>query len=173
MGVRREVERIAREFFELRYKTAALCARCLRSWREDWFAGDALDGAGASDDRVARAFETQFYCGPHLLVMPVLNRDGDVEGYLPEHDGGWYDLWSGMHVDGGEVVSPNYDPGTHPGLRQGRCRPANRPGRSIDTTAWRSDAGRRGRGVRSCGENGGYAICARGDAPQTRWPVLA
>ena len=58
---------------------------------------------------MARAFETQFYCGPHLLVMPVLNANGDVEGYLPEHDGGWHELWSGMHVDGGEVVSFNYD----------------------------------------------------------------
>ena len=61
------------------------------------------------DDRVARAFEQQFYCGPHLIVMPVLNAEGDVEGYLPDHAGGWYDLWSGMHVDGGEVITLNYD----------------------------------------------------------------
>ena len=46
------------------------------------------------EDRVARAFETQFYCGPHLLVMPVTNADGEVEGYLPSQgndDAGWYD----------------------------------------------------------------------------------
>ena len=61
------------------------------------------------DDRVARSYEQQFYCGPHLIVMPVLNSEGDVEGYLPEHGGGWYELWSGLHVDGGEVITLNYD----------------------------------------------------------------
>ncbi|MBL8311590.1 MAG: hypothetical protein JNL19_14300 [Burkholderiales bacterium] len=104
-----EVERIAREFFETRYKLLpylrGACDLAVKTGLPVMRSMALMH----PDDRVARAFETQFYCGPHLLVMPVLNRDGDVEGYLPEHSGGWYELWSGMHVDGGEVVSLNYD----------------------------------------------------------------
>ncbi len=104
-----EVERIAREFFELRYKLLpylrGACDLAVKTGLPVMRSMALMH----PDDRVARAFETQFYCGPHLLVMPVLNREGDVEGYLPEHDGGWYELWSGMHVDDGEVISLNYD----------------------------------------------------------------
>jgi len=105
----KDVERIAREFFEVRYKLLPyLRGAC------DLAAKTGLPVMRSMalmhpDDRVARSFEQQFYCGPHLIVMPVLNREGDVEGYLPEHPGGWYELWSGMNVDGGEVISLNYD----------------------------------------------------------------
>jgi len=115
------------------------------------------------DDRVARAFETQFYCGPHLLVMPVLNRDGDVEGYLPEHDGGWYDLWSGMHVDGGEVVSLNYDLERIPvfvkagvALPIGPVVQSTRPLEGLTPVVAVAEFGHAAKS--------GYAVCARGDA---------
>jgi alpha-D-xyloside xylohydrolase len=108
----KEVERIAREFFEIRYKLLPyLRGACDLSVKTGLPVMRSM-ALVHPDDRVARAFETQFYCGPHLLVMPVTNRDGDVEGYLPSDghdDGGWYDLWSGMHVDGGEVIQLNYD----------------------------------------------------------------
>jgi alpha-D-xyloside xylohydrolase len=105
----KQIERISREFFELRYKLLPyLRGAC------DLAVTTGLPVMRSMalmhpDDRVARSFELQFYCGPHLLVMPVLNSNGDVEGYLPEHPGGWYDLWSGLHLDGGEVITLNYD----------------------------------------------------------------
>jgi alpha-D-xyloside xylohydrolase len=106
------VERIAREFFEIRYKLLPyLRGACDVSVKTGLPVMRSM-ALMHPDDRVARAFETQFYCGPHLLVMPVTNREGDVEGYLPStghDDAGWYDLWSGMHVDGGEVIQLNYD----------------------------------------------------------------
>jgi alpha-D-xyloside xylohydrolase len=105
----KDVELIAREFFEIRYKLLPyLRGAC------DLAVSTGLPVMRSMalmhpDDRVARSFELQFYCGPHMIVMPILNREGDVEGYLPETPHGWYELWSGMHVDGGEVIQLNYD----------------------------------------------------------------
>ncbi len=108
----KEVETIAREFFEIRYKLLPyLRGACDLSVKTGLPVMRSM-ALMHPDDRVARAFETQFYCGPHLLVMPVTNRDGDVEGYLPSDghdDRGWYDLWTGAHFDGGEVIQLNYD----------------------------------------------------------------
>jgi alpha-D-xyloside xylohydrolase len=108
----KEVETIAREFFEIRYKLLPyLRGACDLSVKTGLPVMRSM-ALTHPEDRVARAFETQFYCGPHLLVMPVTNSDGDVEGYLPSaghDDGGWYDFWTGAHFDGGEVIQLNYD----------------------------------------------------------------
>ena len=105
----KNIERIAREFFEIRYKLLpylrGACDLAVKTGLPVMRSMALMH----PEDRIARAFEQQFYCGPHLIVMPVLNAEGDVEGYLPDHAGGWYDLWSGMHVDGGEVITLNYD----------------------------------------------------------------
>lgn len=105
----RDVERIAREFFEIRYKLLPYLRGACDLAEKTGLPVMRSMALMHPDDRVARSFELQFYCGPHLVVMPVLNAEGDVEGYLPDHPGGWFDLWSGMHVDGGEVISLNYD----------------------------------------------------------------
>ena len=105
----KEVERIAREFFEIRYKLLPYLRGACDLAAKTGLPVMRSMALMRPDDRVARSFEQQFYCGPHLIVMPVLNREGDVEGYLPEQAGGWYELWSGMNVDGGEVISLNYD----------------------------------------------------------------
>ncbi len=108
----KEVEKIAREFFEIRYKLLpylrGACDLAVKTGLPVMRSMALMH----PDDRVARAFELQFYCGPHFLVMPVTNADGDVEGYLPSaghNDGGWYDFWTGTHFDGGEVIQLNYD----------------------------------------------------------------
>ena len=158
-----EVERIAREFFEIRYKLLPyLRGACDLAVKTGLPVMRSM-ALSHPDDRVARAFETQFYCGPHLLVMPVLNRDGDVEGYLPEHDGGWYDLWSGMHVDGGEVVSLNYDLERIPvfvkagvALPIGPVVQSTRPLEGLTPVVAVAEFGHAAKS--------GYAICARGDA---------
>ena len=49
--------------------------------------------------------EHQFMFGPALHVAPVL--EPGVERwpvYLPEHDAGWFDFWSGEHRAGGQTV---------------------------------------------------------------------
>ena len=158
-----EVERIAREFFEIRYKLLPyLRGACDLAVKTGLPVMRSM-ALSHPDDRVARAFETQFYCGPHLLVMPVLNRDGDVEGYLPEHDGGWYDLWSGMHVDGGEVVSLNYDLERIPvfvkagvALPIGPVVQSTRPLEGLTPVVAVAEFGHAAKS--------GYAVCARGDA---------
>ena len=158
-----EVERIAREFFEIRYKLLPyLRGACDLAVKIGLPVMRSM-ALSHPDDRVARAFETQFYCGPHLLVMPVLNRDGDVEGYLPEHDGGWYDLWSGMHVDGGEVVSLNYDLERIPvfvkagvALPIGPVVQSTRPLEGLTPVVAVAEFGHAAKS--------GYAVCARGDA---------
>ena len=115
------------------------------------------------DDRVARSFEQQFYCGPQMIVMPVLNHEGDVEGYLPEHAGGWFDLWSGMHVDGGEVITLNYDLERIPvfvkvgtALPIGPVVQSTRPLEGLTPVVAVAEFGAPGKQ--------GFAVCARGTA---------
>jgi len=158
-----EVERIAREFFEIRYKLLpylrGACDEAVRTGLPVMRSMALMH----PDDRVARAFETQFYCGPHLLVLPVLNAAGDVEGYLPEHEGGWYELWSGLHVDGGEVVSFNYDLERIPvfvpagtALAVGPVVQSTRPLENLTPVVAVAEFG--------AAKNGRYALCVRGDA---------
>jgi alpha-D-xyloside xylohydrolase len=61
------------------------------------------------NDRTAAAYPHQFLCGDSLLVIPILCAAGTVEGYLPENEGGWYDLFTGTHYDDGEVISADFD----------------------------------------------------------------
>jgi alpha-D-xyloside xylohydrolase len=51
------------------------------------------------DDPNARALDRQYLLGPDVLVAPVFSEHGDVEVYLPA--GGWTQLLTGEHVDGG------------------------------------------------------------------------
>jgi alpha-D-xyloside xylohydrolase len=170
----REVERIAREFFEIRYKLLPyLRGAC------DLAVSTGLPVMRSMalmhpDDRVARSFELQFYCGPHLIVMPILNREGDVEGYLPDignghahahgaGKGGWYELWSGMHVDGGEVIQLNYDLERIPVfVRAGVALPigpvvqSTRPLEGDTPVVAVAEFG--------APPKGGYEVCARGSA---------
>ena len=95
--------------------------------------------------------------------MPVLNADGDVEGYLPDHPGGWFDLWSGMHVDGGEVITLNYDLERIPvfvkagtALAIGPVVQSTRPLEGDTPVVSVAEFGAAGRG--------GYDVCVRGAA---------
>ncbi len=159
----KDVERIAREFFEIRYKLLpylrGACDLAVKTGLPVMRSMALMH----PDDRVARAFEQQFYCGPHLIVIPVLNAEGDVEGYLPDHPGGWFDLWSGMHVDGGEVITLNYDLERIPvfvkagtALAIGPVVQATRPLEGDTPVVAVAEFGEVGRG--------GYEVCVRGAA---------
>jgi alpha-D-xyloside xylohydrolase len=51
------------------------------------------------EDRNAATLDRQYLLGPDVLVAPVFTERGDVELYLPA--GGWTQLLTGEHVDGG------------------------------------------------------------------------
>ena len=53
------------------------------------------------DDPAAWRFDTQFFCGPDLLVAPCLNPAGRVEVYLPPGD--WIRFPSGERHAGGRI----------------------------------------------------------------------
>ncbi len=56
-------------------------------------------------DALARTIGDEFMFGPALLVAPVMTygaRERMV--YLPSSEGGWYDFWTGDHVEGGQVL---------------------------------------------------------------------
>ena len=159
----KNIERIAREFFEIRYKLLpylrGACDLAVKTGLPVMRSMALMH----PDDRVARAFELQFYCGPNLIVMPVLNAEGDVEGYLPDYPGGWYDLWSGMHVNGGEVITLNYDLERIPvfvkagtALAIGPVVQSTRPLEGDTPVVAVAEFGAVGRG--------GYEVCVRGAA---------
>lgn len=51
------------------------------------------------DDQTVRYVDRQYLLGADVMVAPVFDPDGEVEFYLPH--GGWTNLWTGAHVEGG------------------------------------------------------------------------
>jgi len=50
------------------------------------------------DDPTCWAIDDEFYCGPSILVAPIMNGEGVRDVYLP--GGAWIDFWSGRGVQG-------------------------------------------------------------------------
>lgn len=158
-----EAEALCRHFFELRYRLLpylrGACDQAVSSGLPVMRSMALMH----PEDRVARSFELQFYSGPHLLVMPIVSPSGEVEGYLPDVPGGWHDLWTGMHVDGGEVISLHYDLERIPvfvrsgvALPLGPAVPSTRPLEGLTPVTAVAEFGPPGRR--------GHATCVRGDA---------
>jgi len=55
-------------------------------------------GLEFEDDPGSMSIQTEYLLGPSILVVPVLNPEGDVTIYLPPGD--WYDLWTGEKKQG-------------------------------------------------------------------------
>jgi alpha-D-xyloside xylohydrolase len=105
----KEAERICRYWLELRYRLLPyLAAACEEATTSALPVMRAM-ALAYPNDRTAAAYPHQFLCGDSLLVMPILCAAGTVEGYLPENEGGWYDLFTGTHYDDGEVISADFD----------------------------------------------------------------
>ena len=92
-------ESICRRYIELRYRLLPYL------YTAAWQAAEnglpivrPLALAFPGDRRVA-SLEDQFLCGDALLVAPVLEQGSEARGvYLPA--GGWYDFWTGKHIEG-------------------------------------------------------------------------
>ncbi|MFC7715698.1 hypothetical protein [Nonomuraea recticatena] len=55
-------------------------------------------------DEAIWSYPLQYKLGDALLVIPVTEPDADkVEAYLPE--GEWVDVWTGLALDGGQVLT--------------------------------------------------------------------
>jgi alpha-D-xyloside xylohydrolase len=48
-------------------------------------------------------FQTQYMLGPTLLVAAVVSPGGEVTLFLP--DGDWYDIWTGEHLQGPQMLN--------------------------------------------------------------------
>ena len=56
-------------------------------------------------DKQALEQLTEYMFGASLLVNPVTEKGVNVwKTYLPEHESGWYDLWTGHKYNGGQTV---------------------------------------------------------------------
>lgn len=56
-------------------------------------------------DKQALEQLTEYMFGASLLVNPVTEKGVNVwKTYLPEHESGWYDLWTGLKYNGGQTV---------------------------------------------------------------------
>ena len=77
-------------------------------------AGDVTRNAGTfmrpfvmdfPQDTIAREISDEYMFGPAFLVAPVTTyqaRNRSV--YLPQDAAGWYDFWTGAHIDGGKAL---------------------------------------------------------------------
>ena len=62
------------------------------------------------DDEEALKQDGSYMFGKSLLVSPVMDEGvSSWKVYLPSCEGGWYDWWSGEHMEGGQYVSSAVD----------------------------------------------------------------
>ncbi len=64
------------------------------------------------DDPLAVEAIDQFFCGPDLIVAPVMNVEGDRKIYLPE--GRWVDFWDGQVYAGLAILDVHHPLGSIP-----------------------------------------------------------
>ena len=63
-----------------------------------------------ADDETALRQSCEYMFGPELLVSPVTESGVTTwNTYLPKQEGGWTDIRTGIHYDGGQFVTTNVD----------------------------------------------------------------
>jgi len=97
-----EAEQIIRRWLGLRYQLIPYLQDCALEASQTGMPVMRAMPLAYPDDPLSWSFETQYMLGPALLVAPVLRPGGQVRLYLPV--GGWYDLWSGERVEGGQII---------------------------------------------------------------------
>jgi alpha-D-xyloside xylohydrolase len=101
-GFGQEAEAIARRWLELRMRLVPYLVGVGEEAARSGLPVMRAMPLAYPQDRAARAFETQFCCGPALLVAPITRPGGEGEIWLPE--GGWYDLFTAERHEGGRVL---------------------------------------------------------------------
>ncbi len=98
-----EAEGIARGWLELRYRLIPyLETSAAEATRSGMPVMRAMPLA-FPEDRQARAYDTQFMCGPSLLVAPITTPGSRAELWLPE--GVWHDFFTGERHSGGRAIT--------------------------------------------------------------------
>tara|TARA_R110002050_G_scaffold268550_1_gene410670 strand:- start:5081 stop:7732 length:2652 start_codon:yes stop_codon:yes gene_type:complete len=68
-----------------------------------------------SGDEKALEQNYEYMFGPAFLVAPVLSKgEKTSEVYLPKNQSGWFDFWTGNHIEGGTTVQTKTDVSTIP-----------------------------------------------------------
>jgi len=63
-----------------------------------------------ADDAEALKQSYEYMFGPALLISPITEPDVQTwRTYLPRHQAGWYDFYSGQHYEGGQYVTTAVD----------------------------------------------------------------
>ncbi len=101
-----QVEKEAHRYLDLRYR---LFPYIYSEAARITFQGSTLMRPLVMDfpgDETALEQTYEFMFGPSFLVCPVLEPGAkDWEVYLPQNAGGWFDFWTGEHLDGGQRVN--------------------------------------------------------------------
>lgn len=98
-----EAERIARAWLELRYRLIPYFEACVAEAVRTGMPVMRAMPLAFPDDRAARGFDTQFMCGPSLLVAPILKPGGRVDVWLP--GGVWHDFFTAERHNGGRMIT--------------------------------------------------------------------
>jgi alpha-D-xyloside xylohydrolase len=101
-GFGEDAERTARRWLDLRMRLIPYLVGVAEDAARSGLPVMRAMALAFPEDRAARAFETQFCCGPALLVAPVTRPGGEAELWLPE--GAWWDLFTAERHEGGRVL---------------------------------------------------------------------
>jgi alpha-D-xyloside xylohydrolase len=97
-----EAEGIVRKWLAMRYRLIPYLERLVAEATATGMPIMRAMPLAFPDNRLARAFETQFMCGDALLVAPIVREGGEVDIALPP--GAWYDLNSRARYPGSQVL---------------------------------------------------------------------
>ena len=99
-----QVEPICRKYLELRYRMLPYLYSAVRECTTTGMPVMRGLWLHYPDDAVATARADEYLWGHDVLVAPVVEQGATSrQVYLPR--GGWYDFWTGEHVDGGREIT--------------------------------------------------------------------
>jgi alpha-D-xyloside xylohydrolase len=97
-----ETEAVCRKWLTFRYRLIPYLERVIDEATRTGLPVMRAMALAFPGNALVRDFETQFMCGPALLVAPVLREGGDVDIALPP--GNWYDLNTRQRFAGRQVI---------------------------------------------------------------------
>jgi alpha-glucosidase (family GH31 glycosyl hydrolase) len=108
-----QVEPICRKYLELRYRMLPYLYSAVRECATTGMPVMRGLWLHYPDDAIATARADEYLWGRDVLVAPVVEQGvTSRQVYLPR--GGWYDFWTGEHVDGGREITRKVDLETLP-----------------------------------------------------------